>query len=331
MSCTIMSNALNLDKWVIESDQLRNNYLGDPFIRENYVLKPDKSDGLPVIIFLPGMMGTSIGSLLNYDPLSENLNSRINRLVAEEKLSGSIFVFPDVETSLGGCQYLDSSIAGNYESYLVKEMIPQIKERFHSDRVGLIGKSSGGYGALTLAMKHPDLINAVMDHSGDSYFEYCYLPDFPKTRGEIENYGSAMGWFRNYLKKKNKKNQVDLDVLNIVAMAAFYSPSGDDIDLPFDLYTGEIVDEIWRKWIANDPVRMLNGHSEDLERMKFVGIDVGLNDQFNLLLGSRVLHTKLQKIGIDHFYEEFEDNHFNIQYRYDISLPELERALLSDP
>jgi len=326
-----MDKTLILDKFVIESDQLRDNYLNDPITRENYILGPERNEGLPIIISLPGMMGTSIGSLLNYDPLSENFNSRINRLFSEGKLSGSIFVFPDVETSLGGCQYLDSDFAGNYESFLMKELIPQLKEKFHSDFVGIFGKSSGGYGAITLGMKYSGIIKAVMDHSGDSYFEYCYLPDFPKARKEIEKFGDPLKWFRNYTVKKNRKNQVDLEVLNIVAMAAFYSPSHENIDLPFDIWSGEIIDGVWRKWLEKDPVRMLEKHSHDLGGLKFVGIDVGLDDQFNLLLGSRIIHRKLETEGIKHFYEEFEDTHFNIQYRYDVSLPKLEKALISEP
>ena len=323
-----MEKSLILEKWELESEELKDNFLGDPSRRENYILYPEKNENLPIIMFLPGMMGTSLGALLNYDPLSENLNSRINRLYSSGILNGSIFVFPDVESSIGGCQYLNSSVAGNYENYIVKEVIPQLKERFNSDSVGILGKSSGGYGSITLGMKHPDLINAVMDHSGDAYFEYCYLPDFPKARKEIEKYGTAEKWFENYLKKDNRKLSVDMDVLNIVAMSAFYSSHDDVIQLPFDVYSGEILDEVWNRWLENDPVRMLDRYSESLEKMKFVGIDVGLNDQFNLLLGSRIMHRELEKKKIAHFYEEFEDTHFNIQYRYDISIPKMEKSLL---
>ena len=40
-----------------------------------------------------------------------------------------------------------------------------------------------------------------------------------------------------------------------------------------------------------------------------------------------LLHSKLKKMGIKHHYEEFDDGHMNIQYRYDTSLPLIFRAL----
>jgi hypothetical protein len=46
-----------------------------------------------------------------------------------------------------------------------------------------------------------------------------------------------------------------------------------------------------------------------------------------LIWGARTLHAKLTKLRIRHVYEEFEDTHSNVQYRYDTSLPMLWRAL----
>lgn len=41
------------------------------------------------------------------------------------------------------------------ESYLLKELIPQVQRETGLDRVGLFGHSMGGHGALTLALRHP--------------------------------------------------------------------------------------------------------------------------------------------------------------------------------
>jgi len=64
-----------------------------------------------------------------------------------------------------------------------------------------------------------------------------------------------------------------------------------------------------------------------LRRMRLVYIDCGTQDQFNLIWGARVLHKKLRQRRIAHVYEEFDDTHSNISYRYDVSLPLLWRAL----
>ena len=103
-------------------------------------------------------------------------------------------------------------------------------------------------------------------------------------------------------------------------MSACYSPNGQDFSLPFDLDTGEIIDEIWQKWLAHDPVRMVKNHIEQLKSLKLLYIDAGTRDEFGLDIGARVLCKELQKYGIPHLHEEFNDGHFNISYRYNRSL-----------
>ncbi|MGC2384485.1 MAG: hypothetical protein WA631_15400, partial [Nitrososphaeraceae archaeon] len=56
-------------------------------------------------------------------------------------------------------------------------------------------------------------------------------------------------------------------------------------------------------------------------------IDCGRDDEFNLLWGARILHSKLEKMKINHYYEEFDDGHMNTSYRYDISFPKIYQAL----
>jgi hypothetical protein len=61
--------------------------------------------------------------------------------------------------------------------------------------------------------------------------------------------------------------------------------------------------------------------------MRLVYVDCGTKDEFNLIWGARTLHRKLAERRIRHVYEEFDDGHFDIQFRYDTSLPLLWRAL----
>ncbi|EQD43241.1 esterase [mine drainage metagenome] len=292
-----------------------------------YVMEPERTDGKPLLIFLAGMMGSGKSMLLNTDFFVENMQQRIERLSSKGKVGNSIYVFPDLMTKFGGCQYTNSDAADHYEDFIVKELVPYLKRKYGSEKVALLGKSSGGYGSMALAMKHPEVIDAAMDHSGDAYFEYCYMPSFPTARKNIAKFGSAEAWLSNFSKKLNKKNPDDLTTLNIVAMAAFYSSIKGKVELPFDLDTCEMRDDIWGMWLANDPVRMINKHYKALQGLDFLGIDVGIYDQFNLLEGSRILHKKLAGYNVKHWYDEFEDSHINVSYRYDISIPLVEKAL----
>jgi hypothetical protein len=117
----------------------------------------------------------------------------------------------------------------------------------------------------------------------------------------------------------------------LIAMAASYDPdpsSPRGIRLPVDLTTCELDAEKWRNWLAWDPLRMVDRASCRASLAHVVArgglfVDCGRRDQYFLHYGSRSFSRKLHAYGIDHTYEEFDDNHSAIDYRLDRSLPYL--------
>src|SRR5262249_17933156 len=161
-------------------------------------------------------------------------------------------------TALGGSQYLDSTALGPYESYLWGEVKSFVETRYTTSKRAFVGKSSGGYAALVQAMRHPDLASAVACHSGDMAFEYSYLPDFPKAQRAFARHGSVVAFFESFRASSRKRDPAFLTPLNVLAMAAAYSPSPNardtlGIDLPFDLGTGALREDVWARWLAHDP------------------------------------------------------------------------------
>jgi enterochelin esterase-like enzyme len=319
------------------SEVLKGNLLGDPHERDVHVYLPprydeEKNRRYPVIYGIAGFTGTG-RALLNYDTLGEDLKTKVDRLISTRKAPPMILVLVDCFTRLGGSQYINSTATGRYEDYIIEEMVPFIDSRYRCGGRAIWGKSSGGYGSFVLGMRHPDVFSALADHSGDALFEYCYPSDFPKALDAFREAGSPARWLKRFWEKPNRRQAKDQPVLNTLAMAAHYSPNPKSrtmgIDFPFDLQTGEWRQEVWQRWLEWDPVRMVEKYADNLRRLKLVYIDCGTKDEFNLHWGARVLHAKLTKLGIRHFYEEFDDGHFNIAYRYDLSLPMLSRALMS--
>ena len=90
----------------------------------------------------------------------------------------------DGMTRVGGNQYINSDAVGRYEDHIINELVPFIDGKYKTlgaGHRGVMGKSSGGYGAIIHGMRHADTWSAVACHSGDMYFDYCYWPDFPKA------------------------------------------------------------------------------------------------------------------------------------------------------
>jgi hypothetical protein len=72
---------------------------------------------------------------------------------------------------------------------------------------------------------------------------------------------------------------------------------------------------------------MVDERGPGLKRLKALYIDCGDIDQYNLVYGARRFHRSLERIGVQHTYEEFSDNHSSVDYRMDRSLPLLAKAL----
>lgn len=307
-----------------KSEILENNPRGDKFIRDLYVYLPpdyDEDKFYPSVYVLTGFTGRG-KMLLNDSAFTPNFAGRMDKLINGGKIRPMIAVLPDCFTHYGGSQYINSSATGNYEDYLVKEIVPFVDAEFQTlkdkNSRAVMGKSSGGYGALVMAMRHADLFGLACSTSGDAYFEHCYLPDIPKAFRAVK--GEPQKFIEKFWDEDAKKGKDDFSAFNIIGMSACYSPNGADFDLPFDLETGEIREGVWAKWLAHDPVRLVEKSVENLKSLKLLYIDAGTRDEFALDIGARILVERLKKFDVPHIHEEFDDGHFNISYRQNRSL-----------
>jgi enterochelin esterase family protein len=325
----------------LESAVLAGNPAGDPHERTVPVYLPpsyatDAARRFPVVYVLSGFGGRG-RMLLNDDPWSPALDDRMDALVAAG-CGEAILVLPDCFTRFGGSQYLDSSATGLYETHVARELVAWVDARFRTlaarEHRGLAGRSSGGYGALTLAMRHPDVFGAAACHSGDLYFDYCYRGDVPRFCTQVQQAGGLAAWLERFLARRQRGHE-DMLALNILGMAAAYSPNPDSppfgLDLPCDLATGAFREDVWRRWLEHDPLRLLESHAAALGSLELLYLDCGTADEYHLQHGARLFHRRLAELGIRHEYEEFEGGHRGVSHRYDTSLPRLARALGGRP
>lgn len=322
------------------SEWLKNNPLNDPFERNLVVYLPpgyddDSQRRYPVIYLLSGYMG--FGKMfLSPQAWGYSMDERCDKLIADGAMVPCIVVMPDCFTRYGGAQYMNSSALGNYEYYLIQEIIPFVDQQFRtmSDKFhrAVMGKSSGGYGALRLCMRNPDLFSACYAGSADMYFEYCYLPDIPKCYSTVNRLGGLSLFFKEFFSAPKKSNEM-ITAMNIIAMSAAYSPNPDHtpygFDLPFDEATGELRQDIWKKWKHHDLVVMMNDvqYQQSLRNLKGLFMDCGSRDEFHLHVGARIFSRILHDCKIPHEYEEYNDGHMSTSYRYDTALVKISHVI----
>jgi len=327
------------EEHTLASRALEGNPLGDPHERPLWVYVPpgyddDPDARYPSVYAIQGLTG-QLDMWRNRSPFRRNFPELADELFARGDAPPVIVVWVDCWTSLGGSQFLDSPGTGNYLTYLCDEVVPFVDERYRTiadrDHRGIGGKSSGGYGAMVVPMLRPELWGGLATHAGDALFEMCYLPEFRQSvrmlRDQYE--GSFDKFWEDFRSRPAFSQDSDYTLLNDWCMAACYSADDDGtVHLPYDTATGELQPEVWERWLAWDPVRMVAKHADALRSLKAIYIDAGKKDEWFLDLGAEAFRRALEEIGVtDVYFELFDATHMAIEYRYPLGIKYLAERL----
>jgi enterochelin esterase-like enzyme len=317
------------DRLVVESELLRGNPLGDPARRPLYVYcSPGAADAgaVPSVYVLQGYSG-QLDIWLARKAFEPNIVERLDAMFAGGDCPPAVVVFVDAWTSLGGAQFINSAGTGRYMDYLCDEVAPFVDQRYPtSGQRGVVGHSSGGYGAIVSSMLRPDVFSAFASHAGDALFECCYLREFPAVARVLRDHFE--GSFEVLLERLRDVEAFDWSrfgiALSTYAMTEAYSPGR----LPFEIQTGRVIEDVWQQWLRWDPVRMASAHADALRSMRRIHLDAGRGDEFFLDLGAQAFAAELATLGVEHTLELFDGGHGGLSYRYPRSIAELVRALV---
>ncbi len=310
-----------------ESSVLRGNPWGDPAVRDVTVYRPPSghTEGRPLLVYLSGYTGAGWRELARPTYLQSTRLRRLDYLIRTGAVPEAVVVAPDCLTTLGGSQYLNSTATGRYEDHVLQEVIPWARERFRTGPIGLLGTSSGGFGSLVLALRHPDVVQAAASNAGDSAFEYTYTQDFPVAFRALQKAGGPEALLRRVLAEPTPgfgPHHPDIRALETMAYASCYSPVDSEpgrFELPFDLETGALRPEVWARWLEWDPIRMIGTerYGAALRRLRYVYVDGGTQDEYGLDLGARIFAARGQALGAVVEHEQFDGGHFDSVPRYD--------------
>jgi S-formylglutathione hydrolase len=230
---------------------------------------------------------------------------------AEGRFGEMIVVMPDERTNAFGSFYVNSAATGNWEDFKVKDLVSYVDGKFRtlkkSESRGIGGHSMGGYGAITLGMKHPEVFStvyginpALMGWGGD------FMPNSPN--------------FSNILKIKSVEELMktnDLYTMATVTLAQAFSPNPNNppffADFPLAMVDGKLQPTpAYPKWEANFPVNMVKAYRSNLLRLRGLRFDSGYEDEFKFIpVNSRALSAELTKNGVEHIFEEYNGDHRN--------------------
>ena len=288
----------------ITSPALEGNLLGDPATRSFAIYLPpsyETSDKrFPVFYILHGSFGNA-ESMINIRPT-------LDVMIRKARIGEMIAVFVDGSNKLGGSQYRSSITVGDYETYIVEDLVNYVDSNYmtiaHRNSRGITGMSMGGYGAMHLALKYPEAFGVVVAQSG--------------------RYDYDTGWWKDSLKAMafaNPKDWEEYNQMNWVtqirfAYSATVSPNPDKpplfLDKPFELVDGkaQIVPEAWENHLESDIVHgHLDRYLEQPLRLNSIMFVHGTSDNVTPVEQARALDKAMTELGIDHLYDEHGGGH----------------------
>ena len=322
----------------IDSPALAGNALGDPSVRPLAIytppgFDPSGSKRYPVLYVLHGYTG-DVAALVAARPWETNVVQWADRLIARGTMPPVLLAIVDGNTRLGGSQYVDSIHNGDYATYVVRDVVAHIDATYptvaREDGRAVLGKSSGGFGALYLTMAHPGIFTAFASHSGDANFRGAYIGEFAATQRVLEAHGGSMERFVAAFEAKPKRSHAEMTAIMMLGQGAAYSPLAREafaFEMPFDLATGELREDVFARWLAFDPAEMCLTKRDELARLRLRYLDCGRRDEYGLDTGARIFAGRVRAFGLEVRHDEFDDDHRNVGYRYAESLPALAHVL----
>ena len=322
-----------IDEHVFSSELLRGNPLGDPHERPLWVYVPPGYDDepgrrYPTVYVIQGFTG-HLEMWRNRMPFRTTFPEDVDAVFARGETPPALVVFVDAWTAYGGSQFVDSPGTGPYHSYLCDEIVPWVDAHYRTladrDHRAISGKSSGGFGAMITPMLRPDLFGALATHAGDTLYEYCYLPEFGPAVRHLRRYdGDVRRWWDDFRSRVSFTKDGDDLLLGLYGVAACFSARPDGTpELPFDQRTGVLRTDVWERWLAWDPVRMVPQHADAMRSQRAIWIDAGTRDEWFLDIGAEAFRAALTAAGVPDEvvrFEHFEAGHGAIGYRYPMAL-----------
>ena len=291
----------------VHGKSLEGNLEGDSPDRDVTIYLPptyagDQTRRYPVVYLLHGYGGREDTFTARLASLQESND----RLAAAQGFSAAIVVTPSAFTLHKGSMYSNSPTTGDWERFIAEDLVAYMDGHYRTlaNRMsrGLAGHSMGGYGALRIGMKRPDVFFSLYLMSS------CCLTANRNPNPEAMAAAAAITT-REQADEASRAPGFGPSVN--LASAAAWSPNPGNPPLYLDLPVkdGKVQPEVVAKWVANAPLEMIDQHASNLKKYYAIAIEVGTSD--GLLASNKQLHDAMARLQIPHSYEEYDGDHTN--------------------
>jgi S-formylglutathione hydrolase len=305
----------------IHSVALENNLLGDPPDQKVAIYLPAEyaqrsNQRFAVLYFLHGFDDTPVPEV------GQVVQRIIDPLIAAHHLRPFIVVVPNGLNRFHGSFYTNSSVTGNWEDYVARDVVQFVDSHYrtlpNAEARGISGHSMGGYGALWLAFRHPDIFGSVYAMSpcctaldadlGPGSDVWTRAAAF-KSVSDLDSSLPRGTWSPTFAR--------DLLPVVGVAMSAAFAPQPDAPpffgDSPFRAGPrGEQQPDphALAAFQTHILTTALPSLVQNALRLESIFIEYGAEDEFtHIPVGARTLSAAMAQAGIPHTLETYTGSH----------------------
>lgn len=288
---------------------LEGNLSGDSPDRDVSVYLPPSYSGspgkrYPVIYMLHGYTDSDdkwMGPTKHWI----HLPTVLSRAIAEGRSGEFIVVMPNAFTRFEGSMYSSGVTTGDWESFVSKELVAWVDGRYRTlakpESRGIAGHSMGGYGAMRIGMKHPDVFSSVY------LLSPCCLT--PSRRGARPSSGPSVA---ELIRDDDAFRSAPFGVKIVIASAAAWAPNPTNppfyLDLP--VKNGEARPDVAERLSANALLALLDQYIYAIRGLRGFGFDAGDKDT-SIAASIRVLDEHLRAYGVPHKFAIYDGDHVN--------------------
>jgi enterochelin esterase-like enzyme len=298
-----------VEQITVHGKSLEGNLEGDSPDRAVTVYLPptyqsDQMRRFPVVYLLPGYGGREN----TFTEQLATLQASGDRLAAAQGFSEVIVVTPNAFTLHGSSLYSSSPTTGDWEKFVAEELVAYIDGHYRTLPArlsrGLAGHSAGGYGALRIGMKRPDVFGSLYVMSA-----CCVIDAQTALTGVLEPAAKAAESITTREQAETSARQTGIGPSFVLASSAAWSPnpSAPPLFLDLPVKSGAPRPDVVARWEGNQAVSLLGQNAKNLQRYYAIAMDIGLKDP--LLAANRQMHDALAKLRVPHYYEEYDGDH----------------------
>jgi S-formylglutathione hydrolase len=337
LPCVLFADQPRLITSTVHGRALEGNLLGDSPDRSVTVYLPpsyftEKTRRYPVVYLLHGW-GMSDTCWTNGTFQKMALGSSVDEAIKAGSVRETIFVMPDACNAFGGSWYVNSTVAGNWEDFITRDLVSAIDAAYRTvasrNGRGIAGHSMGGYGALYIAMRHPDEFSAVYAMSpAVTFFGPSDAEPFPKEAWPEVFKAKDLSGLKAALRDSREKG--DLTALDAmwqwaeISRAAAYSPNPRRpplyVDFPYESVDGKLqkIASTWKKWRDHDIDTVAAAFQRTSHPALSIAFDCGRSN--DILQDVTSLSVRLTNYGIAHVFKSVEGGHNWLKDRFEKKL-----------